>query len=817
VVAGDGRASLGSPAVSGWTLVYDGWDAAREPLREALCTLGNGLFATRGAAEESPAGGPHYPGTYLAGGYDRLQSVVSGRPVENEDLVNWPNWLPLGFRPRGGAWMTMETVEILSCRRELDMRGGLLQRRLRVRDREGRETSLLSRRLVHMGDPHLAAIEWILTAENWSGAAEIRTAIDGTVTNAGVARYRAFDGRHLQVVDRGSDDPEGVWLLARTRSSGIEMAQAARTRLFQDTRPLPVRRRPVRRRDVAGQVLALQMRQGEPVRLEKIVSLYTCRDPAISDPARAARQAIERAPSFDLLLRSHQREWSRLWRRCDIRLGGDAEAQLTLRLNIFHLLQTVSLHTVGRDVGVPARGLHGEAYRGHIFWDELFIFPFLNLSAPAVARSLKLYRYRRLEEARQAARQAGHAGAMFPWQSGSDGQEESQVIHLNPRSGRFVADETHLQRHVNAAIAFNVWQYFQATNDREFLSFYGAEMILEIARFLASLAGFDEARGRYGIHGVVGPDEYHTRYPGADRPGLDNNAYTNVMAVWTLRTARRVLDILSEGRRTELLDALQIAPAELERWDDVTHRMILPFLDGGILSQFEGYERLQEFDWDGYRRRYGDIQRLDRILEAEGDSPNRYKAAKQADVLMLFYLLSAEELGDILRSLGYPFDPAVIPRTIDYYCLRTSHGSTLSRVVHSWVLARSRRHASWHWFVEALKSDLEDIQGGTTAEGVHLGAMAGTIDLVQRCYAGVEMRDEVLWINPRLPEELSSIDLRIWFRGHWIALRVDHARLQVCVEKGWFREARIGFRGRVHTMQDGECRVFDLEGRRGAA
>ena len=183
---------------------------------------------------------------------------------------------------------------------------------------------------------------------------------------------------------------------------------------------------------------------------------------------------------------------------------------LQVFLHIFHLLQTVSENTIDLDVGVPSRGWHGEAYRGHILWDELFIFPFLNLRLPELTRSLLMYRYRRLEEARHLARQAGHRGAMFPWQSGSDGREESQVLHLNPRSGRWVPDESNLQRHVSAAIAYNVWQYHQATQDVEFLAHYGAEMLLSIARFWASIATFDPERERYEIRGVAGPDEYHT-------------------------------------------------------------------------------------------------------------------------------------------------------------------------------------------------------------------------------------------------------------------------------------------------------------------
>ena len=234
------------------------------------------------------------------------------------------------------------------------------------------------------------------------------------------------------------------------------------------------------------------------------------------------------------LLKDHALAWDLLWRRSDIVLKDSHRTQMILRLHIFHVLQTVSLHAHDIDVGVPARGLHGEAYRGHIFWDELFILPFLNFRMPEISRALLLYRYRRLPAARAAARVSGLDGALYPWQSGSSGREESQVLHLNPRSGRWTPDNTYLQRHVNAAVAINVWRYYEATGDRAFLASYGAEMFVEIARLWASLAKWNEATQRFDIPSVVGPDEFHDGYPWREAPGLDNNAYTNVLAAWVL-------------------------------------------------------------------------------------------------------------------------------------------------------------------------------------------------------------------------------------------------------------------------------------------
>lgn len=756
-----------------WRVEYEGYDPGEERLREALCTLGNGYFATRGAAPEAAAGQTHYPGTYVAGCYDRLSSLVAGRTVVNEDLVNAPNWLPLTLRAEGGEWFTPDRYPPLEFTQELDLRQGLLYRRLRYRDDEGRVTVVEQQRLVSMSDPHLAALQTTIRPENWSGKLEIYSGLDGWVRNEGVPRYRGLSSVHLIFRTSGAEG-DLVWLDMETVTSGTRIAEAARTTvstgLGREIRGAP---------GWIAHQLTVQAGPDDPVTVEKVVALHTAQDGESGEAAEASRRDAAEAGSFTELRERHVAAWERLWERGRLDVGG-GPAQRTVNLYLFHLLQTVSPHTVGLDVGVPARGLHGEAYRGHVFWDELFVLPFLSLRFPEVVRSLLLYRRRRLPAAREAARKAGYAGAMYPWQSGSDGTEESQLLHLNPRSGRWLPDNSRLQRHVGLAIAYNVWQYYQATGDRDFLIEYGAEMLLEIARFWASVAMLDPADDRYDIVGVMGPDEYHDAYPGAAEPGVRNNAYTNVMAVWTLCRARDALEALPAERRTELLGRLALAPAELARLEDVSRRMRVVFHADGVISQFEGYEDLAELDWAAYRDRYGDIRRLDRILEAERDTPNRYKASKQADVLMLFHLLSSDELYALFDRLGYRVDHETIPKTVEYYLARTSHGSTLSAVVHAWVLARADRPASWRFFLEALDSDVHDVQGGTTSEGIHLGAMAGTLDLAQRCYTGLELRDGHLRLAPALPPDLPGVSMELWYRGDGgVRLRAEHDGVEV--------------------------------------
>ncbi|MEA2191339.1 MAG: hypothetical protein QOI73_1460, partial [Solirubrobacteraceae bacterium] len=375
----------------------------------------------------------------------------------------------------------------------------------------------------------------------------------------------------------------------------------------------------------------------------------------------------------------------------------------------------------------------------------------------------------------------------------------------------------HRQRHVNAAIFYNVWHYHQATDDLDFLRDHGAEMMLEIARFWASIAHYDADRDRYEIHGVMGPDEFHEKYPGAGESGLRNNAYTNVMVAWICEQAGTVLGLLTERRRDTLRAKLGLSDEEIDTWREMSRKMFVPFHGDGIISQFEGYEELEELDWDGYRERHGNIQRLDRILRAEGDDPDRYKLAKQADTVLLFFLFSPEEIRRLFERLGYDWDEQSAARNIDYYDRRTSHGSTLSYIAHAGVLAHIDPEHSWERFLVALESDVGDVQGGTTKEGIHLGVMAGTLDLVQRAYTGAEIRDGVLYFSPTLTERLDGLSFPMQMRGTPIRVTVKGGELTVVITGGFSRPIKVCLGDEMRELGAGERCTFKIAPERALA
>jgi trehalose/maltose hydrolase-like predicted phosphorylase len=794
------------PATDGWHLFDDGSDPEQEGVREALYGLGNGYIATRGACTYARDDSIHYPGTYFAGVYDRQASSIDGTVVEEETIVNAPNWLPLTFRADGGSNVDTGGVLVSGHRLRLDLRRGLLERRYEVHQGDKR-TSVLERRIVSMADPHLAAVEVTVVAENWSGTIDLVSGLDGEVTDSETVEERLLANRHLEVVAKGEERPSLIWLAARTLQSGIVLAEAARSHVTGEQ----VERHTVSTESSVAHHFAAQIAEQGRVTIEKVVAFHTSRDHAISEPTSAARGAARRAPAFDELLTRHVEAWERLWRRADVDFDDEHhEFQAIIRFHLFHVLQVTSPHVEAQDSGIPARGLHGEGYLGHIFWDELFVFPLLNLRFPDVARALLTYRSRRLGAARRAAAESHFGGAMYPWQSGSDGRDETPHVLFNARSAHWMPDDSRYQRHVGLAVAYNAWQYWQATADHRYLIDHGAEVMLEVARHFASRATLDTSLGKFRIRGVMGPDEFHDGYPGSDKPGIDDNAYTNVMTAWLLARSIELADFLVRSGNQEVLERVDCGATELAHFDRLSRSIFVPFSDG-IMAQFDGFERLEPIDLEAYRTRYGNIGRLDLILEAEGDTVRRYQVAKQPDTLMLLYLLSAEELRTVLERLGYSLSPEAIRRTVQYYEGRVTHGSSLSQVVHAWVAARVDRPSSWRHFAQAVSLDLHDTQGGTTREGIHLGAMAGTVDLLERCYSGLETRADALWLNPCLPAELARLSLVLVYRGHSLSVHIDQHEVRIGVEGMPSSPATIVIQGEPHLLQPGSRIVQALK------
>ncbi|MBT2566641.1 HAD-IA family hydrolase [Arthrobacter sp. ISL-85] len=809
-----GELDLGQVIGNAWHLVFEGFDAGHEGHREALTTLGNGYLGVRGAA---PEGGPFsYAGMYLAGVYNRVRAKSGDEMLLEEHMVNAPDCLPLDLRLADQPWWSAGGLAVVRERRVLDLKRAVLERRLLLEGADRRRLEVLQTRFASMAEPHLLVLQTVVTALGWAGAVEVRSGINAGVRNANLPE-RA-QGSDVHLADRTAPQrqgeglrPEAVSVVeVETTQSLIRIAAAYRT---QES-PAAAEIEDGRKGAFHFRTLHLSLEAGTAVRITKTVAVVTSRDRAISSPETGARAVLERAgEDFDALLAAHEEAWRRELRPFLVEIDAPVPVRLVLNLHIFHLLQTLTHHTAELDAGVTARGLHGEGYRGHVFWDELFVLPVLTSRTPDIARSVIEYRWRRLPAARHAAAAQGLAGAKFPWQSGSDGTEETPKWLYNDRSGRWVKDHSHLQIHSGLAVAFNAWQYFQATGNKIWLLQKGAELVIEVARFFHSLADYDQQGGRYHLRGVVGPDEYHTGYPGRDEPGLDDNAYTNVMAAWVCSQAAGIMSLLHGSERAGLMERFGVTEEETAGWTHMGTAMYVPFHSDGIISQFEGYGDLKELDWELYRDRYGDIERLDLILEAEDDGTNCYKLAKQADVLMLPYLLGHEGLVTILQRLHYGFTQDQLNQTIEYYLARTAHGSTLSRVAHASVLAGLDADRAWDSFREALDADLDDTQHGTTRTGIHLGAMGGTIDVVQRSFAGLRFSGDTILFAPNLPTGLRAVAFEVLYRGHRLRVKLKDGHMSIASAPGDAGPITVRVSGNDVVLPPGRTRQFPLPAR----
>jgi beta-phosphoglucomutase family hydrolase len=743
-----------------WCLKYTDFKLDNEKSRESLLTVGNGYFASRGCFTEEKASNFHYPATYMSGVFNKKESTIKDKIVLNEDLVNCPNWLFTSFKIDDDDWCNQKTYKIIEIERTLNIKKGLLSGWAIVEDAKGRQTMLESVRLISMANKNLAGLEYSVTPLNYSGKISIRTGIDANIINDGIARYKDLNQKHLCKAETGSKN-NIIWLKTKTTQSDIELNIAANVSSNTNTDYS------IEESDSEINIIFSQETiQNKEFLVHKTVA-YS------NEPKIDVIKLVEKNNDFNLIVKTSVDAWANIWKKADVSITGDRLVQKIARMHIYHLFVSFSTHNIDTNTSIGARGLHGEAYRGHVFWDELFIAPFFNIHYPELTREMLLYRYNRLEEAKKYASTNGFSGAMFPWQSGSLGTEETQEIHLNPESGKWGPDYSRNQRHISLAVAYNIIRYFQATDDKKFMKDYGFEILTEISRFFTSACKYSASDFRYHTENMMGPDEFHEKnMKSGNKGGLRDNAYTNLMLAWVLRNTINIY-----YKQNFLFDSKSVIPSETEllKWTEISENLFVHINENGIIEQFNGYFDLKELDWVAYKKKYGNISRLDRILKAEGKSPDEYKLAKQADTLMIFYNLTDKEINDTLAGLGYNLPNDYKTKNFYYYISRTSHGSSLSKIVHAFLAQKWEIYdLANKLFYEAIVNDYSDVQGGTTAEGIHTGVMAATVMHILNSYSGVDFRNKVLSISPKMPNYWQRCSFNFKFRNIDYDLIINH-------------------------------------------
>ncbi len=739
---------------SAWRFDVKGFDPFREREVETWLTVANGESGTRGALEEGSA--VSTPATFVAGVFgDGTDEPRFRQPVPA------PDWTGLRLRAWGSV-VNLSNGELLDHERVLDMRHGVVYRYWRQRLRNGHTLRVRTARFASLADRQILAIRAEATPEDAPGRIVWAGAVG--VTHAG--------GPTKETEFEKLDEPG---FIARTRGrNGGGHVLAVTTRAAPGS---PVVRHMEQARDVIGG----RLEPGDPATVDRLAALVSARTKVPS--ASSARRALARAEElgFDELLRRHRAAWEARWRDADLVVDGDAGDQEALRFSIYHMISTA--HPTKDTVSVGARGLGGMSYFLHVFWDtEIFVLPFFIYSHPETARTLLAYRYRNLDGAREKARHMGHHGALYPWESADKGVETTPPYGLGPDGEMVPILSGLMEHHISADVAWGVWEYWKATADDAFMASMGVEIMLETARFWASRSSLD-ADGRYHIRLVVGPDEYHE--------GVDDNAYTNVLARWNIGKAVEALGWLEHvdsGYAAELRHRLDLDDTEIEQWMGVMWNLEDGFDPAtNLFEQFAGFYQMDDVPIEKLRPR---PMAADLMLGREVTL--RAKVVKQADVVMLCHILS-DEYGDDVARANY-----------DYYEPITCHGSSLSPGIHAAVAARlGDVPLAVEDFKMAAAIDLADNMGNA-ARGLHMATMGGLWQAAVMGFAGLQRRHEALLIDPHLPPTWKRVRVPLQFRGaraefelrrrragDEVGITVERAALRVILD-GVERELRPG-------------------------
>ncbi|ADJ59469.1 glycoside hydrolase family 65 protein [Lactococcus cremoris] len=734
-----------------WMIQYDKQEVGKRSYgQESLMSLGNGYLGLRGAPLWATCSDNHYPGLYVAGVFNHTSTEVAGHDVINEDMVNWPN--PQLIK----VYIDNELVDFeaaIEKNSSIDFKNGLQIESYNVSLAKGGLTLVTTKFVdpIHFHD--FGFVGEIIA--DFSGKLRIETFIDGSVLNQNVERYRAFDSKEFEVTQIA----DGL-LVAKTRTTDIELAVATKTYLNGQ----PLKKVESGNSEIFKESIEVDLLKNQEVQFEKsivIASSYETKNPVEFVLTELA------ATSVSKIQENNANYWEKVWQDGDIVIESDhADLQRMVRMNIFHIRQAAQ-HGANQflDASVGSRGLTGEGYRGHIFWDEIFVLPYYAANEPETARDLLLYRINRLTAAQENAKVDGEIGAMFPWQSGLIGDEQAQFVHLNTVNNEWEPDNSRRQRHVSLAIVYNLWIYLQLTDDESILTDGGLDLLVETTKFWLNKAELG-SDSRYHIAGVMGPDEYHEAYPGQEG-GICDNAYTNLMLTWQLNWL------------TELsVKGFEIPADLLEESQKVRENLYLDIDENGVIAQYAKYFELKEVDFAAYEAKYGDIHRIDRLMKAEGISPDEYQVAKQADTLMLMYNLGHEHVIKLVKQLGYELPKNWLKVNRDYYLARTVHGSTTSRPVFAGIDVKlGDFDEALDFLITAIGSDYYDIQGGTTAEGVHIGVMGETLEVIQNEFAGLTLRDGYFSIAPHLPKSWTKLKFSQIFKGCQVEILIEKGQL----------------------------------------
>ncbi|TJY42652.1 glycoside hydrolase family 65 protein [Cohnella pontilimi] len=757
-----------------WIVAEKEFDVRDLAKYESIFALGNGYLGMRACTEES------YPGqtrnSFVAGTFNRFDDK------EVTELPNTADFLALELMLNGERFH-LEKGTIHEYSRTLNLKNGELTRRIVWESAKQEKYELLFRRFVSMQDLHLIGMRVEIMPLTGKADVVIKSGIDGTMTNSGA--------QHFHEGDKKISDGVYLQMTATTTETSIDFAFNCTHRLWIDGSPVsPISKHSIKRRYL-GTEMKVSLQQDERLVLEKTCSIHTsndvdnqCQDLEQLKKASLSHLKQEAEKGYETLFAESARKWEEKWEAVPIKMTTDQGFdQLAIRFAQYHLAIMTPSHDSRISIG--AKGLTGEGYKGHVFWDtEVFILPYFLFTDPSQARKLLEYRYHTLGGARLNAKRRGFQGAMYPWESAGTGEEETpEWGPVDVVTGTPTRIWTGLiEQHITSDVAYGVWQYYRTTGDREFMIRCGYEIIMETANFWASRLEWDEPSGRYHINDVIGPDEY--------KEHVNNNAFTNYMAHWNLLTAIRCHEELLQADKEQwekIIERIGLAESP-NHWAEKAARIYLPQprqIDE-VIPQDDTYLQLKTIDLSKYRNQ----AQVGLILDDYNmDQVSQMQVSKQADLLVLFYLLENQ------------FPKRVKQANWNYFEPLTVHDSSLSLSTHC-VLACDvgDRELAYRMFEQAARIDL-GTNMKSSDEGIHTASIGGIWKSVVLGFGGVRSLDGKLRIDPCLPAAWETLEFPIYWQGDKLSVRIDKNVLQITNTTNRNEWVTLEVRGNVHTFK----------------
>ena len=724
-----------------WQIVEQDFRLEEVLINETLFALGNGYLGMRGTFEEG-LGEAAVEGTYINGFYESAPIVYGekfyGFAENKQTMLNLANAKVIRLSI-GDEAFSLLSGEILAYRRVLDMHQGILRRSLRWQSPRGKQIQLEIERLVLHQRRHVAVIRWRITPLNFGGPITLFSGIDGAIRQSEHAEDdprlgTQFEGEVLRLVEQNFTE-EAAFMVHRTATTKFVTACGIRNSL--DTAGTAVENKAARS---IGFTYTVEAQRGVPVTLDKFMAYATSLDTESAQIVLAVLKELEEAENagFEALRAEQVETMQQFWETADITIEGDDSLQRGIRFNMFHLFQSA-----GRDghTNIAAKGLTGLGYEGHYFWDtEIYVLPFFLFTQPEISRKLLEYRYHILDKARERARQMAHpTGALYAW----------RTINGEETSANFPTGTA--QYHINADIAFAIQRYYDATQDTDFMTQYGAEILCETARLWYEAGDIIPAKGnRFCINGVTGPDEYQIL--------VNNNAYTNLMARENLRFASETAAWLRQtdpAAYASLAAKIGLQENEPHDWQVAAQKMYIPYdEERGIIPQDDSF--LSKAVWDF---EHTPAERHPLLLHHHPLVVTRYQVCKQADLVLAEFLLHDQ------------FDRAQKQRDYDYYERLTTHDSSLSACIFGMMAAElGDTEKAYRYFSETAITDLENSHGNTQA-GIHAANMAGAWQSIVFGFAGMRAKAG-LSFKPVIPKQWRAYAFKVRYRNRLVGVRV---------------------------------------------